>query len=82
MAYYYAPIYTDPSTGRSQPGEKDQQGDVVSPAGPYAPGTKALTYDLDNQRVVVSSSSPLTGWLFAEGQKVNEDYPGLLPGGD
>jgi hypothetical protein len=80
--YYYAPIYRDPTTGNIQPGERDQQGDVVAPAGPYAPGTRSLRYDSDNQRVVVSSSSPLTGWLFAEAQQVNADYPGLLPGGD
>lgn len=76
--YFYAPIYTDPSSGTTMPGMHNESAEVVFPEMPYAPGTKVLHVDEESSIFVLSSDSGLPGWVFKTAEQINTDYPGVL----
>lgn len=77
--YFYAPIYTDPSSGSMMPGMYNESAEVIAPEKDYAPGSKFLHCDKEASIFVLISSSGLPGWVIKTEEQVNADYPGVLP---
>ena len=77
--YYYAPVYTDPSTGSISPAIVGEDGSVLRADTPLPSGSLSVHYDADTPRFVVQASYGLAGWLFKTKEQVEADYPGVLP---
>ncbi len=77
--YYYAPAYTDPSTGAVSPGIVGEDGSTLRADTPFPSGSHSVHYDADTPRFVVQASYGLTGWVFKTEAQVEADYPGVLP---
>ena len=76
--YYYAPVYTNPSTGSASPGILGEDGSTLRPDSPLPSGSRAIHLDEDTPRFVVLSSTDLAGWIYKTREQVETDYPGVL----